>query len=67
MSRRKDPAALVIDFFETASIDSVQTVLAIGKSILKRRQAAAGKSPAPAPSNGLTPAQDAGFGTPRQS
>lgn len=60
MSRRKDPATLVIDFFETAPIDSVQTVLGLGKSIVKRRQAAA-KTPAPATGDGLTPARNAGF------
>jgi hypothetical protein len=61
MSRRKDPAAAVIEFFEHASIEAAQTVLGIGKSIVKRRQAAAGKSPAPPADGGLTPAQAAGF------
>lgn len=60
MSRRKDPATIVIDFFENAPLDSVQTVLGIGKSILKRRQLAAKP---PENGHGLTPAQAAGFTT----
>lgn len=60
MPRRQDPATLVIDFFENAPIDSVVTVLGIGKSIVKRRQLAAKP---PENGNGLTPAQSAGFTT----
>lgn len=64
MPPRKDPAALVIEFFDTASIESAQTVLGIGKSILKRRLAAAKVKPAAPVGNSLTPAQAAGFTSP---
>lgn len=38
MAPRKDPAAIVVAFFETAPVETAQTVLAICKSILARRQ-----------------------------
>jgi len=39
MARRKDPAAAVIEFFETATPDAAETVLGICKAIVARRNA----------------------------
>lgn len=64
MSRRKDPGAAVIEFFETAPPDAAEAVLGICTSIVKRRlKGTHGVSnPAPStPADGLTPAQGAGF------
>jgi hypothetical protein len=38
MASRKDPAAAVVAFFETAPLETAQTVLAICKDKVKRRQ-----------------------------
>lgn len=45
MGKRKEPAASVVEFFETASVETAQTVLAICKTILARRQPARTKTP----------------------
>jgi hypothetical protein len=37
MPTRKDPASQVVEFFESASIETAQTVLAICKSVVARR------------------------------
>lgn len=38
MPQRKNPASAVVEFFETASIETAQTVLAICKGVVARRQ-----------------------------
>lgn len=38
MAAKKNPAAEVVAFFESAPIDTAQTVLAICKGVLARRQ-----------------------------
>jgi hypothetical protein len=40
MARKKDIASVVVEFFETASVDTAVTVLAICKGIVARRQPA---------------------------
>jgi hypothetical protein len=37
VSRRKDPVDVVVAFFETAPIETAQTVLAVARGILARR------------------------------
>lgn len=37
MSRRKDPAAAVIEFFENAQPDAAQAILGVCKAIVARR------------------------------
>jgi hypothetical protein len=64
MSRRKDPGAAVIDFFQNAPVDAASTVLGICRSIVKTRLATA-KKVAPGPDgDGLTPSQSVGFAQP---
>lgn len=46
MSRRKDPASVVIDFFETAAPDAAQVMLRVVTNIVKRR-AKTPSSPSP--------------------
>lgn len=38
MARKKDPASVVVEFFEAAPVDTAVTVLAICKGIVARRQ-----------------------------
>jgi hypothetical protein len=38
--QKKDPASAVVEFFSTAPLETVQTVLAIVKGIVARRQPA---------------------------
>jgi hypothetical protein len=38
--QKKDPASVVVEFFQNAPLDTVQTVLAICKGIVARRQPA---------------------------
>lgn len=38
MAQRKDPAAVVVEFFNAAPIDTAATVLAICRSIVAKRQ-----------------------------
>lgn len=38
MAQRKDPAAVVVEFFNSAPIDTAATVLAICRSIVAKRQ-----------------------------
>lgn len=47
MSRRKDPAAAVIEFFENAQPDAAQAILGVCKSIVARRTGKAGKPKSP--------------------
>lgn len=37
MAARRDPAAVVVDFFTTAPLEAAQTVLAIVKGIVAKR------------------------------
>ena len=67
MSRRKDPGAAVIEFFEQAPVDAAQAVLGICKSIVKTRMASPKKPPLIAASEGLTPAHGAGSSSPSES
>ena len=43
MAAKKEPASVVVDFFSTAPLDTVATVLAIVKGIVARRQPAKAK------------------------
>lgn len=43
MATKKDPAVAVVAFFENAPIDAAQTVLAIAKGIVAKRQPAKSK------------------------
>lgn len=64
MSRRRDAAAFVIEFFEQQPVDAAVAVLGICTSIVKRRKKGTPGVSTPAPStpaDGLTPAQGAGF------
>jgi hypothetical protein len=38
VAQRKDPAAVVVEFFNSAPIDTAATVLAICRSIVAKRQ-----------------------------
>jgi len=40
VAAKKEPASVVVDFFSTAPLDTVATVLAIVKGIVARRQPA---------------------------
>lgn len=64
MSRRKDPGAAVIDFFEHAPVDAAAAVLGICKSIVKTRTAGAKKAAPGADGDGLSPSQAAGVSQP---
>jgi hypothetical protein len=45
MARRKDPASEVIEFFQTVSPETAQTVLNICKGIVAKRQPARASKP----------------------
>ncbi len=47
MASRKDPASAVVAFFDTVSLETAQTVLAICKGIVTRRQPARAKKHKP--------------------
>lgn len=58
MSRRKDPAALVIEFFENASPDAAAAILGVCKAIVAKRSgkpAKPTKKPAPPATASDTP------------
>ena len=52
MSRRKDPASVVVEFFETAAPDAAQMMLRVVTGIVKRRVPAQKRATPPSPATG---------------